>query len=426
MRFRGAFLFVTVVLLVSSTPGSSQSRPIDLLTSTVAELQSAVQSGALTYERLVRLCLARIEAFDKQGPRLNAVITINSRAVELARTMDEERRSKGLRSPLHGIPIAIKDNIDTDDLPTTGGSTVFAGNAPARDARVVERLRAAGAIIFLKTNLDELAMSSAGISSLGGQTLNPFNLAHSPGGSSGGTAVAVSAGFAPVGLGTETGLSIRGPASNSAIVGIVPSQGLVSRAGVIPISFTQDRVGVHAKSVEDAALVLSIIRGFDPEDLATADSLGKIDPGPYAVDSGASLAGLRVGVLRDLFRKDAEAAAGNALVEKQLPLFRTHGAAIVDGQTTGIDLIAQMPSLRLNSFELRPAFDAYSEAKRPGEPREVADGAHCDGKVSARREYGDALQGDDGRRGAGFRRRVSSSHRRPSVDPRGADRPDGA
>ena len=365
---RGAVLFVALLLVVSPLPGSSQNRSVDLLTATVAELQAAVQAGALTYERLVLEYLARIAAYDKQGPRLNAVIAINPRAIELARALDIERKTRGLRSPLHGIPIAVKDNIDTDDLPTTGGNVMFAGSTPPRDARVVQTLRQAGAIIFLKTNLDELAMSSAGVSSLGGQTLNPFNLAHSPGGSSGGTAVAVSAGFAAVGLATETGLSIRGPASNTGIVGIAPTQGLVSRAGVIPISFTQDRVGVHAKSVEDAALVLSIIRGFDPEDLATADSLGKIDAAGYVADGGASLAGLRVGVLRDLFKREAEATAGNALVEKQLPLFATHGATIVDQLTTGIDLIARMPSLRLNSYELRPAFDAYLKRRGPSSP----------------------------------------------------------
>jgi amidase len=365
---RGAPLTLAILLVAGSTASSTQSHQIDLLTATVADLQSAVQSGTLTYERLVQQYLARIAAYDKQGPRLNAVIAINPRAIDRARALDDKRRKAGLRSPLHGIPIAVKDNIDTDDLPTTGGNVMFAGSVPPRDARVVEKLRQAGAIIFVKTNLDELAMSSAGLSSLGGQTLNPFNLAHSPGGSSGGTAVAVSAAFAAVGLATETGLSIRGPASNTGIVGIAPSQGLVSRAGVIPISFTQDRVGVHAKSVADAALVLSIIRGFDPEDLSTADSLGKIDATPYAVQAPEALRGMRVGVLRDLFRTDAQAAAGNALVEQQLPLLAARGAAIVDGQTTGVDLIGQMPSLRLNSYELRPAFDAYLKRRGPSSP----------------------------------------------------------
>ena len=198
----------------------------------------------------------------------------------------------------------------------------------------------------------------------------------------------MSAGFAPVGLATETGLSIRGPASNTGIVGIAPSQGLVSRAGVIPISFTQDRVGVHAKSVEDAALVLSIIRGFDAEDLATADSLGQDRLGAIRGRRRRPPGRLRVGVLRDLFRKDPEAAAGNALVERQLPLLATHGAAIVDGLTTGIDLVTVMPSLRLNSFELRPAFDAYLQRRGSDGAGQDAHRADRDRQVSPRRQHG--------------------------------------
>ena len=246
---------------------SAQDTTLDLLTASVADIQNAVDTGALTYERLVGEYVARIERFDRQGPRLRAVLSVNPKAAEIARGLDEERRTRGRRSPLHGIPIAVKDNIDTVDMPTTGGSLVFRGSFPRRDAAVVERLRRAGAIIFLKTNLDEFAASSMGVSSVGGQTLNPYRLKRSPGGSSGGTAVAISAGFATVGLATETGLSIRGPASNTGIVAIAPSLGLVSRAGVMPISFTQDRVGVHAKSVADAVLLLDAIRGFDAEDL---------------------------------------------------------------------------------------------------------------------------------------------------------------
>jgi Asp-tRNA(Asn)/Glu-tRNA(Gln) amidotransferase A subunit family amidase len=365
---RWAALTLTMCLTADATADSTQGRTLDLLTATVADLQSAVESGSLTYERLIQQYLARIAAYDKAGPQLNAVIAINPRALDRARALDDERRTAGRRSPLHGIPIAVKDNIDTDELPTTGGNVLFAGSVPPRDARVVERLRQAGAIVFIKTNLDEFAMSSAGLSSLGGQTLNPFNLAHSPGGSSGGTAVAVSAAFATVGLATETGLSIRGPASNTGIVGIAPTQGLVSRAGVIPVSFTQDRVGVHAKSVADAAVVLSIIRGFDPEDLSTADSLGRIEAKTYSTNWNEGLAGMRVGVLRDLFRKEPQAAAGNALVESQLKIIAARGATIVDGQTTGLDLIDRMPSLRVNSYEVRTAFDAYLRRRGPTSP----------------------------------------------------------
>ncbi len=184
---------------------------------------------------------------------------------------------------------------------------------PDHDAAAVRRLRDAGAIVFLKTNLDELALGSQGLSTLGGQILNPYDLGRNPGGSSGGTAVAVNVGFATIGVGTETGFSIRSPASNNALVGIAPSRGLISRAGVIPISFTQDRVGVHAKSVADAALLLTYLLGFDAADLATAESLGTQDAKPYTEYLDERLADVRVGVLRDLFRTGAEFDTGNAV-----------------------------------------------------------------------------------------------------------------
>jgi amidase len=195
----------------------AQSQTFDLLTASVADIQEAVKSGGLTYEQLVHLYLNRIDAYDKNGPRLHAIIEINPRAVEEARLLDEERRTTGLRSRLHGIPIAVKDNIDVSGLPCTGGSPVLAGTYPASDATVIQRLRRAGAIIFIKTNMDELALDSRGLSSVGGQILNPYDLKRNPGGSSGGTAVAVNVGFAALGLGTETGFSIRSPASNNAL-----------------------------------------------------------------------------------------------------------------------------------------------------------------------------------------------------------------
>jgi len=352
-------LVVCASVLVLNGRVSSQGRSFDLLTAGIADMQAAVAAGALTYERLVRLYIDRIEAFDKLGPRLNAVIAVNPRAGELAQALDTERRATGLRSPLHGIPLAVKDNIDTVDMPTTGGNAVFAEKGPARNATVVERLIRAGAIVLMKTNLDELAMSSQGLSTVGGQTLNPYDLKRSPGGSSGGTAVAMSAGFAAAGLATETGLSIRGPASNTGIAAIAPTRGLVSRAGVIPISFTQDRVGVHARSIADAALVLQVIRGFDAEDLVTAESVGQTDTKPYEAAGADTFAGARIGVLRDLFRKGDEFVAGNTLIERQIEMLGARGAMIVDGVSTGLDLIEMMPTLRLNSYELRPSFDAY-------------------------------------------------------------------
>jgi len=364
-------LVLALVALSLATP-RAQTRSFELTTASIAEIQAAVEAGKLTYEGLVGLYLKRIEAYDKKGPRLNAIITINPRALELARELDAERRAKGRRSALHGIPIVAKDNIDTADMPTTGGNEVFAGSRPATDATVIEKLRQAGAIIIAKTNMDEMAQSVRGFSTAGGQILNPYNLAKNPGGSSGGTGVAVAAAFATVGLGTETGVSVRSPAANNALVGVVPSRGLVSRAGVLPISFTQDRVGVHAKTAADAAVVLSAIRGFDADDLATAESLEHAVTELTALPAN-SLRGVRVGVLRDLFRKDPEAAAGNAIIDKQLAVLAASGAIVIDGLSTGTDVVGLMPSLRVNSYELRSSFDSYLKRRGPSPVKSFAE-----------------------------------------------------
>src|SRR5687768_13784591 len=371
--WRCAVALIAISTFTFAWPSASQNAASNLLTAGVAEIQAAVDSGALTYESLVKQYLARIEAFDRNGPRLRAVLSVNPRAATIARELDEERRQTGRRGPLHGIPIAVKDNIDTVDMPTTGGSVIFEQSFPLRDAAVIERLRRAGAIVFIKTNLDEFALSSMGLSSLGGQTLNPFDLKRSPGGSSGGTAVAVSAGFATAGLATETGLSIRGPASNTGIVAIAPSLGLVSRAGVMPISFTQDRVGVHAKSVADAAVLLDVIRGFDAEDLLTAESLQRTAPTADADAVTSPLQNVRLGKLVDLFRDAPEFTDTNARVAKQIALLGGRGVTIVESVRTGMNLIEMMPTLRLNSFELRPSFDVYLARRRHPQVKTLAD-----------------------------------------------------
>src|SRR5262245_19499497 len=356
-------------VLIVTEFAQAQTRHFDLLTASVSDIQSVVGSGALTYERLVQLYLNRIEAYDKKGPKLNAVLAVNPRALEIARALDQERKTKGPRSPLHGIPVAVKDNLDTVDMPTTGGNLALAGTRPLKDATVVRKLREAGAILFLKTNMDELASSVQGLSSLGGQILNPYDVTRHPGGSSGGTAVAVNVGFATVGIATETGVSVRSPASNNALIGIAPTRGLVSRAGVSPVSYTQDRIGVHAKSVADAAALLSVIRGFDPEDLSTAQSLGRMEARPYSESLSADgLSGARIGVLRDLFRKGEEFAYGNKLVEEQIGVLRNQKTLVVDGISTGIDLVSMFPVLRVNDFEFKAAFDAYLRTRGPESP----------------------------------------------------------
>jgi Asp-tRNA(Asn)/Glu-tRNA(Gln) amidotransferase A subunit family amidase len=363
---------ISILLLLGAgfpCSASAQTRSFDLLTASVADIQAAVDAGALTYERLVELYLKRIEAYDKNGPKLNAVIAIHPRAIEIARELDRERAEKGRRSPLHGIPIAVKDTVDVKDIPSAGGNLALAGTFPEHDATVVQKLREAGAIIFFKANLDEFNLGAQGLSSLGGQVLNPYDATRNPGGSSAGPGVAVNVGFATLGVATETGASIRSPASNNSIVGIAPSQGLVSRAGVIAISYTQDRVGVHAKTVADAALMLSYMRGFDPEDLFTWESLGKLDPEPYTdyLEDGA-LVGARIGVLRDLFRKAEEFQEVNRLIEEQIGLMREKGAIVIPGLTTGMDLVEFFPLSRASYHEFRFVFEAYLKRRGPDTP----------------------------------------------------------
>src|SRR5579863_7194385 len=239
---------ILLAVLFWATLASAGTKTIDFDAATVAELNAAFNAGTLTSEKLVQLCLARIQAYDHQGPSLNAVLAINPKALEIARSLDAERKAKGPRSPLHGIPVVLKDNYNTVDMPTTGGSVLLEGSIPPEDAFMVKKLRAAGAIIFAKVNMSEFASAGA-YSSLGGQSKNPHDLARSPAGSSGGTGVAIAAGYAPLGLGTDTGGSIRGPATANGIVGLKPTHGLLSRGGIIPLSLTFDTGGPMTRSV---------------------------------------------------------------------------------------------------------------------------------------------------------------------------------
>lgn len=380
MTFRSAATVVPLLvgLLLAPPPAAAQEdageRTFDLLEAGVADIQDAVDAGALTYERLVQLYLNRIEAYDDSGPELDAVLEVHPRALEIARERDREYRESGRRSPLHGIPIIFKDVIDVKDIPSAGGNVGLEGTYPSDDATLVRQLREAGAIIFAKGNLDEFNLGAEGISSIGGQTKNPYDFSRNPGGSSSGPAVAVNVGFATLGLGTETGASIRSPASNNSIVGIAPSQGLVSRAGVIAISYTHDRVGPHAKSVEDAALLLTHMRGFDAEDLFTHASLGEIERTPYTAyldDDG--LYGARIGLFRDLFREGERFQPVNETIEEEIYALREHGAVVVPDLTLGMDLVGFFPQVRHSVPEFRAVFDAYLRHRGPDTPYETLD-----------------------------------------------------
>src|SRR5438445_1158934 len=268
---------------------------------TIAELHAAYVEGKATAREVTQAYLDRIAAFDKRGPYLNALITLNANALEDAAKLDAMLKSTGkLTGPFHGIPVIVKDNIDTSDMPTTSGVALFKDFIPPRDAFIVRCLRVAGAIILAKSSLSELAIGLADTinSVLPGFTRNPYNTAYASGGSSGGTGVAIAANFGTVGLGTDTGGSVRAPASINNLVGLRPTVGLVSRTGMGPLDSQRDTPGPMGRSVEDVARLLDVMAGVDPADERTAAAADQIPPTYTAFLDPDGLRGTRIGVLR--------------------------------------------------------------------------------------------------------------------------------
>jgi amidase len=319
-------LYVAAAIATFLTLGSALAKTIDFDAATIADINAAFDAGTLTSEALTRLCLARIAAFDHKGPSLHAVIALNPKALEQARALDAERKAKGRRSPLHGIPVVLKDNYDTFDMPTTGGSILLEGSIPSKDAFVVKKLRDAGAIILAKVNMSEFA-SGGTYSSLGGQSLNPHDLSRGPSGSSGGTGVAIAAAYAPLGMGTDTGGSIRGPATTNGIAALKPTHGLLSRSGIIPLALSFDTGGPMARSVYDVAAALGIMTGIDAADPATAKSDGKFQTDYTASLKIDALTGARIGVARDFMGADPDV---DWVMEASFAAMRKAGATLVD------------------------------------------------------------------------------------------------
>src|SRR3984957_4005344 len=265
----------------AATPLPAEVKPFELDEVTIPQLQDGMKSGKYTAQSLVEKYLARIDEIDKRGPAVNAIIELNPDALSIAQALDQERNAKGARGPLHGIPVLIKDNIDTADrMMTTAGSLALVGSKPPKDSFVAQRLRAAGAVILGKTNLSEWANirsshSVSGWSGRGGLTKNPYALDRNACGSSSGTGAGISANLAVAGIGTETDGSIVCPSSSNGLAGIKPTVGLVSRGGIIPISHSQDGAGPMCRTVRDAAILLGALTGVDPDDSATAASAGK-------------------------------------------------------------------------------------------------------------------------------------------------------
>jgi len=334
MRSRTVLLSLGLIAAFAVPSAIEQDQagfPLDEIT--VARLQEMMTAGTITSRRAVDLYLARIDAIDRSGPALRSVIELNPDARSIADALDAERRARGTRGPLHGIPVLIKDNIDTGDrMMTTAGSLALEGSIAARDAFVAGRLRAAGAVILGKTNLSEWAnirstKSSSGWSARGGQTKNPYILDRNPCGSSSGTGTAIAANLAAVGVGTETDGSIVCPSGAAGLVGIKPTVGLVSRSGIIPISHSQDTAGPMARTVADAAALLTAMAGVDPRDPATARSAGKSADYVRALDAGA-LKGARIGVARK--RYFGYSPPADRVVEAAIAAMKKAGAVIVD------------------------------------------------------------------------------------------------
>jgi len=320
--------------VIEAHPASaSEVAPFELDEATIADLQDGMKSGKFTALSLVEKYTARIERVDKSGPRLNSVIEMNPDAQSIAEALDTERRATGPRGPLHGIPVLIKDNIDTADrMMTTAGSLALVGSKPLKDSAVARKLRAAGAIILGKTNLSEWANirsshSTSGWSGRGGLTRNPYALDRNPCGSSSGTGAGVSANFAAAGIGTETDGSIVCPSSSNGLAGIKPTVGLISRAGIVPISHSQDSAGPMCRTLRDAAILLGTLTGTDPDDPTTAASTGnaQTDYAQYCDPDG--LKGARIGVARKYFGFHD---AVDALMEQSLDVMKRQGAVLVD------------------------------------------------------------------------------------------------
>jgi amidase len=338
-------------------PSTPQKENFQLEEATIADIHNAMKSGELTCRKLVEMYLARIDAYDKNGPALNSVIRVNPGALKIAEELDNKFHDSGFVGPLHGIPVLLKDNVNTVDMFTTGGSLSLKESLPPDDAFLVKRLREAGALVIAKTNLHEFAAGGVTTSSILGQTLNPYDLTRTPGGSSGGTGAAVAANFGSVGIGTDTMNSVRSPASANSLVGIRPTMGLVSRNGIIPLALTQDIAGPITRTVADAAKVLDVIAGYDPGDPVTAWSTGQASKYTTFLDS-AGLKFARIGILGSFFGSGPEHQEVNRLCKMAFQEMQKQGAIIiaVDDPINDAEMIS---NVSVHHMELNPQLNEY-------------------------------------------------------------------
>jgi len=360
-------LIAMSVATAASAGALAAQAPFHLQEVTIAGIHGAFASGQLTCAQLTKLYLDRIEAYNLKGPALHAIITVNPKAMETAAEMDRQYRANSSAvGSLHCVPLVLKDNFNTADMPTTGGNVSMKTSQPAADAFTVAKLRRAGALILAKANLQEFARGGMSISSLGGQVLNPYDLTRTPGGSSGGTGASVAANLALAGTGSDTGQSIRSPSSANSLVGIRPTRGSVSRDGVIPNSQTQDEVGPIARTVTDAALMLDAMAGYDPADPITAFGRGR-QPSSYThlLRAGA-LRGARIGVMTNLFGTEERHREVNTIMDGVIAKMQAQGATVVRFELPEYD--ALLPAIATDLLEARIVTERYFSTLPPNAP----------------------------------------------------------
>jgi len=363
---------LVLLILISCQPESTETQKpaINLVEITIPELQQGYKDGKFTVAEVVQAYLDRINEIDKSGPALNSVITINPDAMEIAKSLDKEIQDGKMRGPMHGIPVILKDNIDTHDkMPTTAGSRVLANSHPLKDSWVTQKLRDAGAVILGKANLSEWAnfhssFSSSGWSGLGGQTKNPYDITRNPCGSSSGSGVAVSANLCAVAIGTETDGSIVCPSNNNGVVGIKPTVGLISRTGIIPISFTQDTSGPMARTVTDAAICLGALTGVDSTDSKTIDSEGHFYSDYTQFLNAGGLKGKRIGYYTGEYGKFERV---DTIMDRAIDFLKSQGAEIIE-----FDKITQRRlgnrDYQLMLYEFKDGLNKYLATLGPDAP----------------------------------------------------------
>src|SRR5947199_5301159 len=370
-------IFVLILILATEAgrtaaqvnPAASQTG-FHLLEATIEDIHAAFRSKRITCRELVNLYLKRIEAYDKVGPRLNTVQTVNSQALQEADRLDAAFASSGPVGSLHCIPVLLKDQVETSDMPTTYGSVIFKDFVPRRDATITTKMKKAGAIIIGKTTMGEFAAGYLG--SAFGIVRNPYDPGRSPSGSSSGTGAGITANFATVGIGEDTGGSVRGPAAFNSLVGLRPTVPLVSRFGMMPATPSQDTLGPIARTVKDAALLLDVIAGYDPNDPVTAYAAGQVPPTYTAFLNRDGLRGARLGIIREPIDPKTDTASADykkvkAVLDKAIADVKGLGAEVVDSVTIPDLKDRVKKGFDDNLFETEPAIDGYL-AKHPNAP----------------------------------------------------------